>query len=501
MGDHPDSRASRVRAGASHKTTLVTTWRVKVTGIEFINDVYLSENGFNVSNKPPDSINYPQIKENFYGWGRGVYLTGWDWQGTDNLDRAACYIRLKPVVMKVRLRCDLPAPSARTLTLVVTPTLSGDATLITDGTKSVDWPKGAKEQVVEITTGGALPDEVSRFDLKLTWSIKDVAISAADGTTSAGVAGVITRSRHTIFSIYGLPREPFDNTEAGRDFYTDSGLTKQRLDKITEILGGSKRRFPAKKGPYVDELVWKVHQSVNDTNDPPYFNGERSFKIKYNLKPDKKLKKQKDPIEIGVVDQWVMWAPSGTGYNGPFPHWNYGACITYIQLMKTMLAMIGIQARLAWVIPKTTVLPNVDTPITLSESDVVDFDSHADLPTQKHDFKGKSGATWQAEVVLMERPEKGGWEQFEGCLNFNNRFYPGAIPTKKYPDALQRDHLGFSSALDVLRWWISVSHGKFERFMVWKAESPTLLFFDKDGIPYQNAYDVKDSGDQLPFGQ
>ncbi len=500
MGDHPDSRASRVRAGAPHKTTLVTSWRVKVTAIEFINDVYLSENGYNVSNTPPDSINYRQIKENFYGWGRGVYLTGWDWQGTDNLERAACYVRLKPVVMKVRLQCALPAPSARTFTLVVTPTLNGDATLLTDGSKSVGWPKGSKEQVVEITTGGAFPDEVSRFDLKLTWSIKDVAISAADGTTSPGVTGVITRSRHTVFSIYGLPREPSDNTEAGRDFYTDSGLTKQRLDKITLVLGGSKRRFPTSKLSDLDELVWRVHKDLNDTNNPPYFYGERSFKIKYNLKPDKKLKKQKDPIEIGVVDQWVLWAPSGGGYSGPFPHWNYGACITYIQLMKTMLAMIGIHTRLAWVIPKTTQLPNLDDPINLSESDLVDFNSHSELPTQKHVFTAPSGVQWQAEVVLMERPEKGGWEQFEGCLFYNNRYYPGAIPTEKYPDSVKKDRRGFGSGVEVLRWWISVSHGKFERFMVWKAEIPTLLFFDRDGGPHQDAYEIKKAGDQLPFG-
>jgi hypothetical protein len=49
MADDPASRVSRVRAGAPHKSTLVTKWRVKVTDIEFINDVYLSENGYNVS--------------------------------------------------------------------------------------------------------------------------------------------------------------------------------------------------------------------------------------------------------------------------------------------------------------------------------------------------------------------------------------------------------------------------------------------------------------------
>ncbi len=510
MGDHPDSPASRVRAGAAHKTTLVTTWRVKVTGIEFINDVYLSENGNNLSAKAPDGLYYPDIKHNFYGWGRGAYLTGWDWQGTDNLERAACYIRLKPVVMKVRLRCDLPAPSARTFVLVVTPTLNGDATLITPGSKSVDWPKGSREQVVEmITTGGALPDEVSRFDLKLTWSIKDVAISAADGTTSPGIAGVITRSRHTIFCIYDLPREPKDNSEAGTNFRLDSGLTKQRLDMITLVLN-EKRRFSTAKASQLDELVWLVHRKVNDAHDPPYFyGGDRSFDLRFNVKPGKKAKAKKPPdlikkppdqIRIAVVDQWVLLAPSPGGEERS-RHWNYGACITYIQLMKTMLAMIGIQARLSWVFPKTTLLPTVDTPITLSESDVVDYASdNPDLPTQKHEFVGKSGAKWEAEVVLMERPEKSGWELFEGCLYWNKRYYPGAIPIGKYPQSVQDSHLGFSSALDVLRWWITVSHGKFQRFMVWKAETPTLLFFDVNGGAFLDAYKIP-AEDHLPFNQ
>jgi hypothetical protein len=179
------------------------------------------------------------------------------------------------------------------------PTLNGDATLLTDGSKSVDWPKGAKEQVVEITTGSALPDEVSRFDLKLTWSIKDVAISAADGTTSAGVAGVITRSRHTIFSIYGLPKEPFDNTEAGRDFYTDSGLTKQRLRPKSICTRRQQRRFQ-RRDPPISTNWCGGYIRISTANDRISTANAASRLV--HLKPDKKLKKPKSPIEIGVVD-------------------------------------------------------------------------------------------------------------------------------------------------------------------------------------------------------
>jgi hypothetical protein len=515
MGDSPGSRVSRVRAGATHKSTLVTKWRVKVTGIEFVNDVYMSENGYNLSDRAPDAISYPQIKENFHGWGRGPHLTGWDWQGSDNLERAACYIRLKPVVLKVRLRCDIPAPSARTFVLVVTPTLNGDATLLSVGSKSVKWEKGSREQVLEIATGGALPDEVARFELQLIWSLQDLAIVTDDGsTTSDSIVGVIARSRHTIFSIYGLPKEPTDNSEAGKDYYFDTGLTKQRLDKLTHIVGGSKRRFQTASGSKLDELVWRVVQNVNNSPNPPYFYGDRSFKIHYNLKPARGAKNKKpESIEIGVVDQWVMWAPSGGGYNGPFPHWNFGACITYIQLMKTMLAAVGVHARLSWVFPRTTQLPDVNDPVLIRESEVVDFDSHDRfLPTQKHEFVSKSKTEIiksEAEVVLIERPTLSGWESFEGCLCFNKHFYPGAIPTSLYPLEIQNTNKGFNSGVDVLKWWITVKHQDpvthkyYDRFMVWKYQktpTTTPLFYDRDGIVYQNPYAIPHI-DWLPIDQ
>jgi hypothetical protein len=65
---------SRVRSGGTHHNTLVASWKVSVTGIEFVNDYWMRENGNNRSNKGKDAISYPKIKENFEGWGRGPYL-------------------------------------------------------------------------------------------------------------------------------------------------------------------------------------------------------------------------------------------------------------------------------------------------------------------------------------------------------------------------------------------------------------------------------------------
>lgn len=125
----PSSHVSRVRSEGTHRNTLVTAWKVSVTGIEFINDYWLRENGNNRVNKGKDSIAYPKIKENFGGWGRGPYLgipqetidkappgtevpLPWDWEGKDNLHQAACYRRQKPICMKVRLHSSHPAPSS-----------------------------------------------------------------------------------------------------------------------------------------------------------------------------------------------------------------------------------------------------------------------------------------------------------------------------------------------------------------------------------------------------
>src|SRR5262245_21514195 len=96
------SKVPRVRSGGAHRAKLVTTWAVRVTGIEFIDDYPMEANGRNRNNTDPDRQHYTTIPEDFAGWGRGMPLAGWDWEGTDNRERAACYRRGQPIHMKVR---------------------------------------------------------------------------------------------------------------------------------------------------------------------------------------------------------------------------------------------------------------------------------------------------------------------------------------------------------------------------------------------------------------
>src|SRR5690348_15700009 len=116
------SPVSRVRSGGTHRNTLVTSWKVHVTGIEFIHDYPVREDGDNRSkDKSKVEFWYPKIRENFKGWGLGLYLVGWDWEGSDSPKRFACYHRQKPVCMRVRLAASHKPPEARTFSLQVKP--------------------------------------------------------------------------------------------------------------------------------------------------------------------------------------------------------------------------------------------------------------------------------------------------------------------------------------------------------------------------------------------
>ena len=474
------SLVSRVRSGGTHRSTLVTSWKVRVSGIEFVKDYPMRENGNNHSNKGSDAIVYPKIRENFKGWGLGPYLAGWDWEGSDNLKRVACYRREMPISMRVRLSSSHPAPSDRTFTLQVEPTVkNGAATPLTPSSVHVSWPAGSREQIVEVTIGGKLPNEVSRYDLHLTWSARNIAVSTPGGTPGAGVGGVINRSRHTIYSIYEDPLKPSVSNKSGSKWWVDTGLTKQRLDKLLLAFGGHADRFPTPAATDIDRLIWQLHQHVNDSS-PPYFNGARGAFVMYG----------QDGPKLDYLDQWVMWLASRTWNRAPReqPHWNFGACITYVQLMKTMLAMAGINAQRAWVYPKTTVWPNgID--VDWDDSDLVDVedvdpDTADDLEkylgqrTKPQDWTfldKRSGLEFKAEVRLIDKPAANGdavSDHFEACLYYGGKLVPGAIPTRRYPANVLQDRVGFANATELLRWWHSVKHGNFRRFMAWVSDSP-----------------------------
>jgi hypothetical protein len=462
-----------VRSGASHHATLVTTWTVRVTGIEFIDDYPMEANGRNLSDTDPDRQHYATIPENFVGWGRGMPLTGWDWEGSDNLDRAACYRRLRAVHLRVRLHSSLPAPTARTITLTVTPTLDGSRTILTAGTASVSWPVSSQEVIVPlIALGGTLPDEVSRYHLHLTWAVT--------GTTPGGT---INRTNHKIFGLYEDPRDPDDGTPAGSALAPVTGLTKQRMDKVMLAIGGSNRRFPTHRPDDLKKLVWHVGRHVNNSG-PPHFYGGRNKYVRYGSFAS--------GPQIELIDQWVMWIeghriPPDPGE--PSRSWCVGACITYAQLMKTMLASVGVHSLRAWVYPKTTLMPD-GTHVSLSEADLVRYEGGPAVAPQSWPFH-YGGLTYPAKVKLVGQPESTGpyIDNFEACLYYNGHLIPGAFPTHSYPDSVQNGGEGFPNAFSLFRWWQSIRQNGHPRFMLWVSNKPAG-YFDRHGAFYTDPYAV-----------
>jgi hypothetical protein len=313
-----------------------------------------------------------------------------------------------------------------------------------------------------------------------------MAASMPGGKSTAGIAGVINRARHTIYSTYEGPLDPEVSDAKGKTWFLDTGLTRQRMDKLTKVLGGESHRFPTWKDGDIDELVWKVHEHVSNSSNPPYFYGDRAINVRYGV----------DGPMLNLIDQWVMWLESRTWRRPPVPHWNFGACITYIQLVKTMLAVAGVNAQRAWVHPATPLLPNGHI-VQLSDDDLLDVEGGpGKYKPQIHEFiAARTKLSFYARVVLVDKPGphgEAGYDQFEGCLYHGGKLYPGGFRIGHYPPEIRKSRAGFSSPKDVMRWWqgIKSDQGKFERFLAWRAEKPWLMFFDKDGKPYNSPYDI-----------
>jgi hypothetical protein len=345
-----------------------------------------------------------------------------------------------------------------------------------------------EEHVVQITTGGKLRNEIARYDLRLTWSVKGLIIFTKDDDQADGVAGVINRTRHTLYSIYEDPLNPEVSNASGEKWSADTGLTTQRLDKLLVAIGAKNHRFPTPTADDIDDLIWLLHKHVNDSS-PPYFNGARDIPVRYGM----------NGRALDVTDQWVMWLKSHS-WNRPSgepKHWNFGACITYVQLMKTMLAMAGINSRRAWLYPKTTHLPKSNTypngrDIELADSELVSLDDETKTAQPQSGTIHLDGIEYNVQVKLIDKPGANGdihAENFEACLYYGGKVVPAAIPTHRYPTEVLDLEIGFRNPTEMLRWWHDLKHGDFQRFMAWVSHSPQG-FFDNDGNIYDSPYEI-----------
>jgi hypothetical protein len=204
---------------------------------------------------------------------------------------------------------------------------------------------------------------------------------------------------------------------------------------------------------------------------------------------------------VELIDEWVMWLngrsiPPDPDPLAPNKPWNVGACITYVQLMKTMLASVGVQARRAWVYPKTNLLPDRST-ITLTESDLVEIEGGPSVAPQTHTFT-HGGLVYATEVKLVGQPEPAGpyLDNFEACLYYNGNLIPGAFSTNQYPTSVQAGGVGFPNAFSLFRWWQSIRQRGHPRFMVWFSATPGG-YFDRHGTFYSSPYAI-DAANWLP---
>ena len=415
-------------------------------------------------------------------WARGAKITDPEWINgrSDKDNKCAVVTRNKPVRMRVNLKCSTSVDVSGTLT--ATPTLDGSTKYLKDASVAFTYPSGAASHTVDIELASTMPDEVGRFLLKVKWT-----------ATGAGVSFSTITTKHCLYAAYGRPLEPdYDSAStADTGVFTsvaDGTLTgtRKRLDKLTELLG-STRRMPVKTANDLIELLWNLHVGINDTpGAPPYFDaGHDRF-----LTVDGERNGAKIPID----DQWLAWLLTKS------PHWNDASCIGHVQLLKTMAAAIGIFVRRTWVYPTTKILPDKSTP-TIADTDCYSLGTFDSSKTQKWTFTHSSG-TYVAVPKLME-PDLA-WENFEACmLTSQGRFLTGGYATSSNPKSFTTDR-GFKSAKDLLRWWCNTKRPSFgKRFMAWVYYNDLTgeaHFWDVDGKRYapSDYVKIRDAGKELP---
>jgi hypothetical protein len=415
-------------------------------------------------------------------WARGAKITDPEWvRGRgDKENKCAVVTRNKPVRMRVTLEC--PTSVDVSVTLTATPTLDGSTKFLKDASVTFTYPSGAASHTVDIKLDSTMPDEVGRFQLKVKWAATGTGISFSKITTT-----------HCLYSAFGHPLKPDYDSSSAADTGVPTSVadgtltgTRKRLDKVTELLG-STRRMPAKTENDLIELLWKLHVGINDTpGAPPYFDGEHDRFLTING--------DGDGVKLPIDDQWLAWLVTKS------PNWNDASCIGHVQLLKTMAAAIGIFVRRTWVYPTTKTLPDKSTPV-ISDTDCFSLGTFDSSRTQKWAFT-HGGRSLVAEPKLMEPGLA--YENFEACmLTSQGRFLTGGYATSSNPKSFTTDR-GFKTAKDLLRWWCNTHRPNFgKRFMAWVYHDTTTgeaHLWDVDGKHYDPSdyIKIRNTGKELP---
>jgi len=453
-------------------------------------------------------------KGNMDGWSKGksIGITEPDWKATRERQFPAAFLRKRHVELEVTLGWPTKAAVEGSLTLkpvLMSLDLSKEpfkAGTIVSTLATVTVPftikAGDAAPKVMIKLNEILPDTVGGYVLVLGWEARPQK-DPSDFTFTK------LKTEHQIYTIYGPPLlsaatlDSIKHDWGARHLDTHTG-TKKRLDKLMGLFGKDMRHAATTEDD-VKELIWRVHTGINDHYGPPYFDAIHDVHLTHNGDEARHFDDQKHRIvgtgnPLPVTDQWLMWLSTTP------PNWNTGACITYVQLLKTAVAAVGIFVRLAWVIPRTLVLPD-GTTIPYNEDDLVALDKEERRKYQTASLKTDKEKTVFATLMLMEPQRR--WERFEACLYTpGGRFLPGGYTTagvKKDAPSF-RDDRGFASALDVLHWWCNTKRGAFRRFMCWvdldnvDADGKPVSFWDRDGkfYPASQWENIVRNGKQVP---
>jgi len=450
-------------------------------------------------------------KDQLQGWSRGPKIEESEWvaKRSKRHPLPVCVTRTHPVAMMVKLASNTTKPLKGRLK--VAPSLNkGNKEWLKPSEVHFEYPANGNGHWVALETDGQMPDCVGRYSLRLDWEIQPLESERSRFRFIAP-----KNLRLTMYCIAGDPYDPAYDSErlddSGKVLAKSDGTltgTRKRLDHLMKLLDGEKFRHPLNK---LEDLIWKLHRGINDTpGRPPYFNASHGLAIETGRSEFK--------MTYRLEDQWLAWVPSRD-------FWNELACIGHVQLLKTMLASVGIFTRRAWVVPCTERMPD-GSRLSLSDSDLVYVGTFPDRilgggrkrpGTYWDRFKipGIEGVEFDGSVGLIE-PD-GTWEAFEACaITPRQRFLPGGYETKDiagHPNA--RDFVrnqGFLSAREVLRWWCETVRGRFRRFLCWVGtvgdpvfretigDEKGRCYWDRDGTFYsiKNFKEIREKRLDLP---